>query len=468
MPAGQGKDEERFAAAVESGTPLGAAGDDDLARELEIVAMLRSRGAEYAPDAAAKARAKQRLMAVLAAEHGGQPRVERPRPQRDVPPPAAAERTAPLGRLVEPPQRDVDPGAETTRMAPVTARQDVAPDEDAGDETGAHVPKARPGRRARHSTTNRPAGRARSSKRPAAGGLRRRALLVGSAAMVAMLVIAGGGIFASQDALPGDNLYAVKRAAESAGLALTFDDASKARRQLEIAATRLSEAERLAALEAQAAPAPEVFTQVMDEFDAATDQGSRLLLESAAPDAETTAASTLHTWASEQSERLTEIRPALPAAAEADESIELLDRLLGRTGSTGEDSPCDGDDCTSRDGDATRESDETDATSESTTTPDESDSTGSTETDEPSRTRTGTPEGEEPRLLPDLVPDANREGEDEDGSSTRNEDGGTTSTPDPDSGGEGDEGGNVSVPLPLLPPVTLPPLLPGLPGITIG
>ena len=109
MPAGQGKDAERFAAAVDSGTPLGATDDADLARELEIVAMLRSRGTEFAPDAETKARAKQRLMAVLAAEQGG-PR----QAPRAVPTQAEAELTAPLGRLVE--RTDVDPAAETARV----------------------------------------------------------------------------------------------------------------------------------------------------------------------------------------------------------------------------------------------------------------------------------------------------------------------------------------------------------------
>jgi hypothetical protein len=489
MPAGQGKDAERFAAAVESRTPLGPAGDEDLAQELEIVAMLRSRGAEFAPDAETKARAKQRLMAVLAEQGGPQPG---PFPARHDPPhhaaapPTAAERTAPLGRLVDPggpePRDDVDPAAQTTRIAPVTARMDatgsestVADTQDGGDAptTATHQAAPRAGRRARHSigrsTANRPAGSASSSRRPGGGSLRRRALLVGSAAMVAMLAIAGGGIFASQGALPGDNLYAVKRAAESAGLALAFDDASRAQRQLEIAATRLSEVERLSALDPAAAPAPEVFTAAMDEFDVATDEGSRLLLASAGSDASSTAQDELRTWASEQSERLTEIQPALPAAAEADESIQLLDRLLGRTGSADGSSSCDDEECTARRSAQTSapESDETDATEDTTSAPDESGSTGTRERDEPSRTPSDAPEGEEPRLLPDLLPDADREGDEDKSSTNRSEDEDSTSESESESGDEGSEGG-VSVPLPLLPPVTLPPLLPGMPGITIG
>src|SRR5690606_20065815 len=113
MPAGQGKDAERFAAAVESGTPLGAADDPALARDLEIVAMLRSRGAAYAPDPEAKARAKQRLRGLLAGAQGG-PRPA-PRPARQ----ADAAHPAPLGRLDE--REDGDPSAETALMEPVAA-----------------------------------------------------------------------------------------------------------------------------------------------------------------------------------------------------------------------------------------------------------------------------------------------------------------------------------------------------------
>src|SRR5215213_1744060 len=61
MPAGWGE-EERFAAEVERGrTPVGIDdGMDDLAHELEIVALLRSAGPALGPTSAARARAKQR------------------------------------------------------------------------------------------------------------------------------------------------------------------------------------------------------------------------------------------------------------------------------------------------------------------------------------------------------------------------------------------------------------------------
>jgi Domain of unknown function (DUF5667) len=468
MPAGQGKDAERFAAAVESRTPLGPADDADLARELEVVAMLRSRGAAFAPDAETKARAKQRLMAVLAAEQGG------PRPvARSASPvtasPVAAETTAPLGRPVE--RDDVDPSAETTRMAPITtpvvsASEGTADDTADGGTAVEPIPLhgSRSGRKSRHRLPDRSGGR---DRRAAAAAPRGRMVLVGAAAAATMLAIASGGVLASSDTLPGDGLYPVKRVAESAGLALTFDDASRARRHLEIAAIRLSEVEQLAR-NAQAAPAPEVFTETMDDFDAATDEGSRLMLASAESDQASTAADDLHDWAARQSERLTELEPELPPAANADASIELLERLLGQTQRLEAGAACDEGDCVpGRAGDqGAPESDAKDATEDATSTPDEEGSSDSRGSDEPSRTPSETTDREDPGLLPDLLPNQNRD-DDEEGSGTSREDEESPSTSESESGDEG-EGGDVSVPLPLLPPVTLPPLIPGMPGITIG
>jgi hypothetical protein len=445
MPAGQGKDAERFAAAVESGTPLGVTDDDDLARELEIVAMLRSRGTAFAPDAETKARAKQRLMAVLAAEQGG-PR-QAPRPAAA--PPAEAELTAPLGRLVERP--DVDPAAETTLIEPVTADATPGSDEDSGTVVEPIPLHGRRARRARHTLGGR-------AKRPAPAGLRGRVVFVGAAAAAALLAIASGGVLVSSDALPGDTLYPVKRVAESAGLALAFDDASRARRHLEIAATRLSEVEQLAR-NSQAAPAPEVFTTAMDDFDAATSEGSQLLLSAAEQDASGTAAEDLHKWASEQSDRLTQLEPELPAGADADESKELLERLLGETAGT------DADTSRRTAGESTDEADPGNAEEDTTSTPDKEDSSDTSKTDEPSRGSDKSTDRENPRLLPDLAPNQNKD-EDEKTTETPSEDEDSTSSSESDSDDEGD--GNVSVPLPLLPPVTLPPLLPGMPGITIG
>jgi hypothetical protein len=393
-------------------------------------------------------------MAVLAAEQGG----PRQAPRHAAAPPAEAELTAPLGRLVE--RDDVDPTAETTLMEPVTADSGSDSDEDSDSDTDngsdtvvEPIPLhggGRAGRKARHSLGGR-------SKRSAPAGFRGRVVFVGAAASAVMLAIASGGVLASSDALPGDNLYPVKRVAESAGVALTFDDASRARRHLEMAATRLSEVEQLAR-NSQSPPAPEVFTSAMDDFDTATNEGSQLLLSAAEADKGGTAAGDLNKWASEQSDRLTELEPALPATVDADTSKQLLERLLGQTGGR------ETDDNASRRtaGESTAEPD---SGEDATSTPEKDGSSDASETDRPSRTPNRSTDRENPQLLPDLLPDANQ---DETTTDPADEDEDSTSKSDSDS--DSDEGGdgNLNVPLPLLPPVTLPPLLPGVPGISLG
>ncbi|WP_433290015.1 DUF5667 domain-containing protein [Pseudonocardia sp. CA-142604] len=502
MPAGQGKDAERFAAAVEQGTPPGFAGDGDLARELEIVAMLRSRGAAFAPDPDAKARAKQRLMAVLAAEQGDR----RPRgPQPPVPPPSAEEQTAPLGRINEPSfpaqQEGVNASAVTSKLPAYTGRGDEGGDTTVeattteaatAEGTPPSAPAGRPGRHSSRRTVSRPAGRARGSRgpatTPAGSGLRRRAVFVGSAALVMLLAIAGGGVFASRDALPGDNLYALKRVAESAGLALTFDESAKARRHLDIATTRLDEVQKLVDRTPQAPVAPDVYASAIQEFDAAAGEGSRLLLKAdKSSTADTTALGDLQSWASQEADRLTTLRPALPdtAAADAEGAIKLLDRLVGRTTALTARSSCSevtsGTDdlgplpaagaCAPRPHDSDAPETGTTGGNGRHQTDQDPSSTTPGENDDPTSDVTQTPGADEPpSLLPDLDSDGNLFGNDSNEGSDRDDTSTTTRSRNSENNdGNGDDDDTPAPGLPrLLPPVTLPPLLPGMPGITIG
>jgi hypothetical protein len=476
MPAGQGKDAELFAAAVEQGTPPGSPVDGELARDLEIVAMLRSRGATFAPDPDAKARAKQRLMAVLAEQPG------RPDSGRRPAPPSAQDQTAPMARVVDPAfrtaQDDVDAIAVTALMAPIVEQPEPA----AGAEPDAgRGGAARPGRRTgRHTMPNRPATRAGGS-RPASHGLRRRATLVGSAALVMMVALVATGVFASRDALPGDSLYALKRAAESAGLALTFDDEARARRHLELATTRLDEMERLIARSSQVPSDPALFLAALGAFDAAAGEGSRMLLASEDL-ARTAALDDLRLWVTDQAGRLAQLRAALPvpAADDVDGAMELLARLLGRTEALDLRSSCTEmtsgtvDDlgplpaegaCAPRpvtppapDADSTGGDEDARSTSDSddaTTPGDESDDPAGSATDSPEEAST-------PGLLPGLGPD----GSALDGRQSTGTDGSTSTTPEPGSPADGE----LSPPgaFPMFPPITLPPLIPGMRGITIG
>lgn len=439
-PADPGRDAERFATAIEQGRTPGSVADAGLARDLEIAAMLRSAGEAYAPRPDEKARARARLMAMLA-----QPE---------------AEATAPLGR---PGSRTAD--APTTVMPVVTAVRPVA-----GNPDVEPAPLSRAGRRAgRHtmprSTSSRPAGRAGGSSRSAARGLGRRAFAIGAAALVAFVAVAGGGIFASRDALPGDALYAVKRVAESAGLAMTFDKTAKARRQLELATTRLDEVGQLVRSDpTRITTDPQLVQSAIRDFDSSTGDGSRALM--AADDAGGAAAlGDLRAWAGEQAAKLSVLRSALPTStvAGADSSISLLDRLLGRTQALSDRSNCAQvtsgtvDDlgplpasgtCSPRAGDPA-----------GTASPERPGGTAGTDPSSPEATGGSGGPSTAPRTSDPgqgLLP-----GTDAPGTSTGAPSGTPTTAP---------SGGNVQVPvpLPLLPPITLPPLLPGLPGVTIG
>jgi hypothetical protein len=336
MPAGMGE-EERFAAAVENGTTPGSYGwgddsADSVARELEIVAMLRSGGPALAPDSATRERAKRRLMAAFAQEFG-----------HDAD--AAMEYAGGDGTAVTAPLQVLAPVALVTRAAPAhraeptplrhgpRAGRHSAPEPDPVEEPQpvAEPDVAEPD--APDTDNVRPLRRRDALQR---GGHRRGAAFFGAAAAATLVALAGTGTFASQDALPGDPMYGVKRVAESTSYALTFGEQAKARRHLEQAQRRLDEVEGLVARgrtpvagTGTTASNPELVRSTMQEFDTDTNEGSRLLLSGSKPD--TGQVDEVRTWATQQSERLTEIRSALPAPDRADESLALLDRVLGET-----------------------------------------------------------------------------------------------------------------------------------------
>ncbi|MEU5937824.1 DUF5667 domain-containing protein [Micromonospora sp. NPDC047548] len=100
----------------------------------------------------------------------------------------------------------------------------------------------------------------------------RGAILVGIAAGA---VAVSGISAASEDAVPGDALYGMKRSTERAQLALASSDLSRGQLFLDFARTRLNEA---GALRGDLAG----FGAVMDDMDADTRQGVRLLTTTAA------------------------------------------------------------------------------------------------------------------------------------------------------------------------------------------
>ncbi|MBW0117702.1 DUF5667 domain-containing protein [Pseudonocardia abyssalis] len=462
MPAGQGKDAEQLDAAIEQGTPPGSVADSELARDLEIVAMLRSRRAAYDPHPVARSDAKQRLMAALLAAQAED------RAASAAPVPHPAELTAPLPSVAGSPAPVAGATDETAVFGRVT-------DHDVDGDTGleaeplsVEAPVVRSARPGRHSMPTRPGsrGRSRAADRPPARGLRRRFAFVGAVAMVALVAITTAGNFASRNALPGDALYGVKRASEDTGLAFTFDDTERAQQYLALATTRLDEVEQLVRLGAGATSAdPALVENAMRDFDLSTGEGSRMLL-GAEDAAGAPALGDLRTWAAEQAARLSVLRSSLPETAvpEADSSLALLDRLVGRTEALEARSSCS--EVTSNTVDDLGR-----LPAEGTCSPQAQVADDPTTTVDESVAPTTTPDGTTPTTTPDSTTTPETSTSDDGGLLPEL---GSDGLPLPDSeglstsGGSGQGDNQVSVPLPLVPPIQLPPLLPGLPGVSIG
>lgn len=491
MPAGRGE-EERFADAAKPGTTPDPADEADFARELEILAMLRSPQAAdvYGPDPDSRAQAKTRLMAAFAQEHGT---------DREAAPSStgSAQRTAPIPSVSRAPIGVPVADGPTTRIEPaadvpacdvteVIARVEPAADagaavggtervlHDGGTET---TTRPSPGRRGRHQMPSRPAARPRDRRVSTGRGVRKRMAAVGSAAMVLMVALTSVGVLASRDAVPGDGLYALKRVAESASLALTFDDEAKARQQLGHATARLDEVERmLARPQAAAAPDPELFRSAILDFDAATSEGAQALL-GGEDDVDAAAdVADLRAWASEQAARLSGMRSVLPLTVltDTDESIALLERLRGGTDDPQPPSSCPDSELTGQPGPTGQPgltgqtglaspSDDCAPVATEATTPGSSGTTGSdpapTTSGGPTGSATGVPDEEdEPPVLPDVTPRGSSAPMTSSAGS-----GSTTTTPSTEP-----ERFEVPLPLPLMPPISLPPLAPGSPGVTIG
>jgi hypothetical protein len=163
---------------------------------------------------------------------------------------------------------------------------------------------------------------------------RGRLVVAAAAALCLLMSLSGMSVLLSRDALPGDALYTFKRSAESAELGLTFGDQPKALKHLEFASARVSEIEMMAE-QADAtgnwSDGQERFRRALDDFDADTAAGARLLTALAAH-GQTNILTPLRSWAEQQETRLQAVRTALPlpASARLDSTLGLLDRVVVR------------------------------------------------------------------------------------------------------------------------------------------
>jgi hypothetical protein len=139
-----------------------------------------------------------------------------------------------------------------------------------------------------------------------------RGRLVAAAAAAAAVLVALGGLslVLSKDALPGDPLYAVKRAGESATLGLTFGQQAKAEKHLEFAGNRLNE---LARLRDSGGGSDDYLTGLAD-FESDARAGVAQLTELAAQNGSAAQLTRLTTWARERGAELATESTTIPSA----------------------------------------------------------------------------------------------------------------------------------------------------------
>ncbi|MEU7616319.1 DUF5667 domain-containing protein [Micromonospora rifamycinica] len=151
----------------------------------------------------------------------------------------------------------------------------------------------------------------------------RGAILVGIAAGA---VAVSGISAASENAVPGDALYGMKRSTERAQLALASSDISRGQLFLDFARTRLDEAATLR-------DDPTGFSAVLDDMDTDTRQGVRLLTTGAAQHADPAALDAVNTFVAGQRRAVGGLLDGA-GSAERDrtrQSLALLDAIRRRS-----------------------------------------------------------------------------------------------------------------------------------------
>jgi len=155
------------------------------------------------------------------------------------------------------------------------------------------------------------------------GRLRARGAIIIGVAAGALAV--SGISAASENASPGDALYGVKRSTERAQLAMAGSDVTRGQLSLDFARTRLAEAVAMPGNDAE-------FGGVLDDMDADTRKGVKLLTTAAAARKDRKPLATVDTFAEGQRRMLAPVLGKLSNGNQerAQTSITLLDSVLKR------------------------------------------------------------------------------------------------------------------------------------------
>jgi Domain of unknown function (DUF5667) len=162
------------------------------------------------------------------------------------------------------------------------------------------------------------------------GSWRRR--LVAAGAGVTMAAAGMGGVaVASSGALPGDARYGVKRTVEDVRLSVTWSDQAKGERYLQHADTRLDEVERVLGRTGPRPADPDAIRDLgstLDDMSSATEHGSKLLTGVYERSRDEQPLEALQDFTREERARLQTVQPLLPSELQRQPASLLA--LLGQ------------------------------------------------------------------------------------------------------------------------------------------
>lgn len=164
---------------------------------------------------------------------------------------------------------------------------------------------------------------------------RRRRKLVAVAGSLVLVGGISGVAAASQQALPGDALYPVKRGIEKVELTLAGSQRAEGRELLEQAEDRLTEAHSLAARSSDDARVREDVTQTLQQFTTDAGRGGDLLIDAYRSDGDDTDLMEVRTFTTDAADRLSDLAGDVPGESEpalrdAVSVIESLDAMALR------------------------------------------------------------------------------------------------------------------------------------------
>ncbi|AXB46641.1 DUF5667 domain-containing protein [Amycolatopsis albispora] len=164
---------------------------------------------------------------------------------------------------------------------------------------------------------------------------RRRLGPVLAGGLAGLVGVGSLGVALAADSLPGDSLYGMKLAGETATVGLTFDDEARAGKRLDHAGARLAELREIRGR------GPAEFRATLESFAQATREGTAELT-AVATGSSGAQLSGLRGWAAEQSRLLAELRPVVPEGASVahDNAVALVGRVDERAAALAERMSC--------------------------------------------------------------------------------------------------------------------------------